>query len=238
MQLPPTSYFLGDQKYLEARIKIKNEVDLIACLDKIVRWKIGELVPEFFFHYGGKSSPTSSPNKWPKKSTQSLSSKSKRTGQSAFHEQVLRRDMNECMFCNSSENIVAAHLIAFKEGVYIDCKISGLQDPTNGIALCEMCHKQFDGHFVGVNPDTLQLEVSDALLHSQDPKVMEKWNLINQKVISAKSVQGFFPSTETFRVKYNVYLKGCEDRRANRSAKEVQCEKCPMSLKNKKALEN
>jgi phage-related protein len=34
--------------------------------------------------------------------------------------------------------------------------------------LCKDCHDQFDNHFVGLNPGTNELEISNALLNHQN----------------------------------------------------------------------
>jgi hypothetical protein len=86
-----------------------------------------------------------------------------RSGQSTFSEGVKRRDQNMCVFCDATDNVTAAHLVAFKEfnspeaslvPVFAKCRISSIQASENGIALCQNYHDQFDHHFVGVNPDT------------------------------------------------------------------------------------
>jgi hypothetical protein len=193
MSPPLNIYFLGELKHLEAREKIVDDSGLMACLDKIVGWNICDnpILPEILFQFG--QSPINTPDKLTKKSS-AISSPShllsSRSGQTEFNEGVLRRDLNSCMFCDATGNLSAAHLIAYKEigspslnAIFAKCHIGTIQDLANGITLCKMCHDQFDYHFVGVNPETMRVEVSRALLDSKSSEIRDKWNLIHGKTI-------------------------------------------------------
>ena len=209
MSPPLNIYFLGELKHLEAREKIVDDSGLMACLDKIVGWNICDnpILPEILFQFG--QSPINTPDKLTKKSS-AISSPShllsSRSGQTEFNEGVLRRDLNSCMFCDATDNLSAAHLIAYKEigspslnAIFAKCHIGTIQDLANGITLCKMCHDQFDYHFVGVNPETMRVEVSGALLDSKSSEIRDKWNLIHGKTIGAKFTMGHWPSVEAFR---------------------------------------
>jgi hypothetical protein len=174
---PLNLYYLGESKVLEAREKIDCDTVLKACLDKIANWKFSSdgIVPEILYHHG--ASPTTSPYSLLKGKGRpaagadgryhySSSSSPSRSGQSTFSEGVRRRYMNKC---DATENATAAHLVAFKEvdspkasseALFAMCRISSIQASENGITLCQSCHEQFDHHFVGVNPDTMKVEVS------------------------------------------------------------------------------
>jgi hypothetical protein len=209
-------------------VKIDSDAALEASLDKITNWKFSPdgIVPEILYHHG--SSPTTSPYKLlegkgrPATAADgryhySSSSSPSRSGQSTFSEGVKRRDQNMCVFCDATDNVTAAHLVAFKEfnspeaslvPIFAKCRISSIQASENGIALCcQNCHDQFDHHFVGVNPDTMKVEVSGALLESKNPAVKGKWRNIAGKQIEARSTMGHWPSAEAFRVKYNVFVE-------------------------------
>jgi len=117
------------------------------------------------------------------------------------------------MFCDSNQHQCGAHLvtnknrIGSKNDIYSKCYIGSTQDIANGFALCEICHDLFEDYYVGVNPDTMQVEVSKVLLKSKDKKVRDKWTSIHAKVIGPKSKMGHWPTVEAFRVKYNAFLK-------------------------------
>jgi len=108
---PPLSiYYLGENKLLDARKKIVNDSDLANFLDKIICWNPFEnpTLPEILFHFG--PSPTSSPDKIYEKL-----SHSSRSGQAEYNAGILRRDLNCCVFCEATENLSVAHLLAYKE---------------------------------------------------------------------------------------------------------------------------
>ena len=253
---PPLNlYYLGESKVLEARVKIDSDAALEASLDKIANWKFSPdgIVPEILYHHG--SSPTTSPYKLlegkgrPATAADGRyhysSSSPSRSGQSTFSEGVKRRDQNMCVFCDATENVTAAHLVAFKEfnspeaslvPVFAKCRISSIQASENGIALCQNCHAQFDHHFVGVNPDTMKVEVSGALLESKNPAVKGKWSNIAGKEIEARSTMGHWPSAEAFRVKYNVFVERTNSRRAKQEANPVICRECGKGCKSEQGL--
>jgi hypothetical protein len=238
---PPINiYFLGEQKHLEAREKIVDDRGLMACLDKIVNWNIraSPVLPEILFHFGGSSPTGKMHEKASAKSLTAGSNSSSRSGQSEFHKGVLMRDMKACVFCEATENLTAAHLIAYKdssdpnlESVFARCKIGTVQDIANGITACGDCHHHFDSHFVGVNPDNMQVEVSWALLYSEDSKVKDKWSKIVGKRLEAKSTMGHWPSVEAFREKYSIFCAGRDKRQANQSELRFQCDECHKGFK-------
>ena len=142
--------------------------------------------------------------------------------------------------------MTAAHLVAFKEvdspkasleALFAMCRISSIQASENGITLCQSCHEQFDHHFVGVNPDTMKVEVSGALLESKNPAVRGKWSNIAGKQIAARSTMGHWPSVEAFRVRYNVFVDRTNSRRRSKQeTKPVICEICGKGCKSERGL--
>ena len=262
---PPLKlYYLGDSKIFEARVKIDSDAVLEASLDKIDSWKCrsGAIVPEILFQHGS-SSPITTPFKllWEgqqgrpaaaaddqNRASSSPTSRASRLGQSIFSEGVRTRDLGQCVFCDSKENLTAAHLIAYKAIdssavapltlLFSKCCISNIQATENGITLCQSCHEQFDHHFVGVNPDTMLVEVSGALLYSRNPDIRLKWSKIAGKRIAARSTMGHWPSVEAFRVKYDVFLANTNScsRRAKQKEFLAFCGTCGKGCKNSRGL--
>jgi len=236
MPPPIYIYYLGESKLLEDREKIDNDDKLKACLDTILNWDV-EFLPEILFHFG--SSPTSAPDKVFGKPS-ARSSHSSRSGQAEYNAGILRRDLNKCVFCETTENLSAAHLLAYKnirfsttlESVFEKCSIGSVQDiANNGITACKDCHVHFDHHWVGVNPENMRVEVSRAFLDSKDPKVKEKWGPINGKYLKLKSNMGHWPSVDVFREKYLVFCEGRDKRRAKQNELRFQCDQCLKYLK-------
>ena len=111
-------------------------------------------MPEILFHFGASSPTVKMHEKAPAKSLSAGSYSSSRSGQTEFNAGILRRDLNACVFCEATENLTAAHLIAYKdingpnlEPVFARCKIGTVQDIANGITACGDCHRHFDSHF-------------------------------------------------------------------------------------------
>jgi hypothetical protein len=145
---------------------------------------------------------------------------SARSGQAEFNEGVLRKDKNCCLFCNETvKDIDSPSLGATFEKFHIGTL-------ANGITLCKMCHDQFDNHFVGVNPNTMRVEVSRALLNSKFPEVRIKWNKIDNKKIRKKSTMVLWPSVAAFREKYKVFVEKRTNRRAKKSLNHFFCNIC------------
>jgi hypothetical protein len=151
--------------------------------------------------------------------------------------------MNACVFCESTLNLQAAHLIAHKdidsgslESTFDRCTIASVQDVSNGITACQECHYCFDNYLVGVNPETMLVEVSKALLHSVDPKVCKKWGIINGKKIEKRSNKGHFPSTEAFNEKYIIFCDGRDKRREKQKELCFQCDICKKYLKTERGV--
>jgi hypothetical protein len=165
---PINIYFLGNDQTLDGRIKFLFEV---------------------------AKSPIGSPDKKGDtpdkkgdinlKAKSHTSSETPRSGQSALTSSCLRRDSNLCVFCDGKDNLTAAPMVSYKfrnnvniESLFEKCVLSSVQDVANAITLCRLCHEQFDNHFVAVNPETNFLEVSNALLSSEDADMARKWQAL------------------------------------------------------------
>ena len=61
--------------------------------------------------------------------------------ENAFRKQVLARDKNTCMKCGGTHNLQAHHLMSFRDNPQFRFDIS------NGVTLCELCHKSFHKRF-------------------------------------------------------------------------------------------
>ena len=94
---------------------------------------------------------------------------SQRSGQTDFSQRVLYRDGGKCTLCSETESLQGAHLIDHclhtMVGIvktFEDCRISGIQDTQNGLAMCSDCHSKFDnrsnGEQVFINPVTKKLK--------------------------------------------------------------------------------
>ena len=108
----------------------------------------------------------------------------------------------------------------------------------NGITACGDCHRHFDSLYVGVNPDNMLVEVSKALLYSEDSKVKDKWSKIVGKRIEAKSTMGHWPSVEAFREKYSVFCTGRDKRQANQSELRFRCDECQKGFRTAKGVQS
>jgi hypothetical protein len=71
----------------------------------------------------------------------------------------------------------------------------------NGITLCRPCHTtgMFDQHYVAVNPETSLLEVANALIDSKQERIRLKWYPLVQKLITARTKRGRWPTKEAFK---------------------------------------
>ena len=233
---PPLSiYFLGDNKLMDARKKLMKDIDLANFLDKIIGWNPFEnpILPEILFHFEQSLARTS--DKIYEKLSAKLSSGRSLTSRSGptdyYSAAILKRDLNSCVFCEATENLSAARLLTFKgiddrslDAVFAKCHVASVQDIGNGVTACENYHDLFDFHLVRVNADTMRVEVSGALLNSDDPKVREKWGSIDGKYLKARSTMGHWSSVEAFRERYNVFINKRDVRRAKQSELRFQCE--------------
>ena len=68
---------------------------------------------------------------------------SQRSGQTDFSQRVLYRDGGKCIICSETESLQGAHLIDHYLHTMVgivktfeDCRISGIQDTQNGLAMC------------------------------------------------------------------------------------------------------
>jgi hypothetical protein len=151
-----------------------------------------------------------------------------------------------CVFCAATENLEAAHLLPnetdLTEEEFIKwckrCKVAGLMDLANGITLCRDCHTQFDHFFVGVDPATMSLEVSNALSRSAVEKVRSKWERLQGKRVSPRSEMGKWPSKESFRDKFIEFKKQTKERQAKNMELKYICERCTKRFSSAKGLKS
>jgi hypothetical protein len=162
---------------------------------------------------------------------------SNRTGQTIFALGVKSRDGAACLFCESKENLEAGHIFSLLEDntkreltiQELDTyKISGIMDVGNGLTLCHSCHYHFDHYFIGVDPATMRLVVSDAADKGKQH--------LNDKVIKKRSDRGQWPSQELFEYRYRVFEEKREERRAKAMTYTVYCESCKRGFKTKQGL--
>jgi len=86
----------------------------------------------------------------------------KRLHQLRFRQRVLRAYQSQCAMCRlrHEELLEAAHIIPDREEL-------GEPSVDNGLALCNLHHKAFDRHILGLRPD-LVVEVRSDILHEID----------------------------------------------------------------------
>ena len=234
--IPPIHlYYLGDSKVLEARVEIVDDDGLHACLNNISTWNplTNPILPEIFFHFPQSSGCCSFPGEEEEVSklipstiavmqtTTSDPPPSSIAGEAGFIAAVLQRDMNKCVFCEDGRNVGAAHLVRYKRPHtystddmfpfrrhgYTNLEI--IPDVAEGITLCSQCHQQFDNNYIGVQPDTLTVEVSAELRDDR------KWSSIHGKVLEPRSTVEPWPSKETFGEKYTAFTAAAHTRREN-----------------------
>ena len=166
---------------------------------------------------------------------------SQRSGQTDFSQRVLYRDGGKCIICSETESLQGAHLIDHclhtMVGIvktFEDCRISGIQDTQNGLAMCIDCHSKFDnrsnGEQVFINPVTKKLEVSIEL--QEHPK----WRPLIGKVISPQSQSGYFPNSPLFTMKYDNEQRKMRDHIEKQATLTTKCDECGKALKNAKGV--
>lgn len=226
-------YFLGDEKTLDSRVPITDSAILLKCLTAVLDWRpeSGKIVPEILFQRD--SSPTTSPEREVRTvaAKPTSASSASRSGQTDMATNCQRRDQKMCVFCDADTYLTVGHLIQYKdkvsegiEEILKSCKVGGVQEMSNGLTLCRDCHSQFDGGYVGLNPDTNRLEVSSALLESEHKYLAEKWKPLAEKLILPRSDVGSWPNYQTFARKYAFFQKKTEERKL--SIFSVACEIC------------
>jgi hypothetical protein len=79
--------------------------------------------------------------------------------QAAFRQALLSKRPNRCAITGTSELSVleAAHIIPFAE------RFADRDKPENGLLLRSDIHKLFDAHRISINPETMEIEVSDRI---------------------------------------------------------------------------
>jgi hypothetical protein len=176
----------------------------------------------------------------------SLSTSSRDTSiQNDFSLRVLLRDDNRCLFCETKENLQAAHLLGYAQGgkngedeslseMFGKLKISGLFDTQNGITLCGACHKIFDAHQTAIDPTTNQLVVANCVLKSKD--YVSKWRKLNGKEIKHRTEKGAWVTKELLQRQYELFQKANERRSQIAGKKPVVCDLCGGRFVNKKGL--
>lgn len=102
---------------------------------------------------------------------------SNRSGQSEFNAAIISRDEGNCVFCSSSDDLEAAHILPVEsKSLLIDPAnrtrygIASINDSCNGIALCRGCHKCFDAKLICIDPVEHTLMIADALLANKSDK--------------------------------------------------------------------
>ena len=195
-------------------------------------------MPTIYFHDDLKS-PQGSPILLVRQRSDSSSdrSSSRRSGQTDFSDCLHRRDAAKCVFCDSTENLMGAHVVEIKESDIIDSSLfgtlglSGLMDTTNGMTLCKPCHDQYDAYYVCLDP-TSTIVVSNALLNSPDRGLREKWLHLNNKVISAPTTAGHWVTNAALQHRY------LENERRRSKAAELKwvCDICQLGFAKEKGL--
>jgi hypothetical protein len=89
--------------------------------------------------------------------------KEKRLKQEEFHKQIIKRD-KKCIITNRFSKVCqACHIIPFSI-----CSEEQKYDPDNGLLLSADIHILFDNYLLSINPNTLQVILSDELLNNDD----------------------------------------------------------------------
>ena len=167
-----------------------------------------------------------------------LSCNSSRSGQTEFHDSILRRDNNECVFCGTTTPpIEAAHVLPVEQKtVLLDeekCILYGIysiNDSSNGIALCWACHKCFDANLVCIEPSTGALLVTDALLANEP----DKWYSLKDRVVSTSHG---WPNEALLKFRQEAMLAATCKRKEGKLEYKFFCRHCTQGYKRILALQ-
>ena len=215
------------------QLTAENFDDYVLRLGRFARPKVSQL----YVH--SDQSPTTSPTTsrrsrvlafagGKKADASEGSQKSSRSGQTEFHDAILRRDKGKCVFCSSSESsLEGAHILPVeKKDILNDpsvCArfcIGSINDASNGILLCWACHKCFDHNLVCIDPDDGKLLVSDALLANEP----DKWNALVGQVVPRG--QYAWPSRQLLLFRHEAMVAATAERHATQVDFQSFCQYC------------
>lgn len=184
-------YYLDKLENWEKRVKIDTNEKLrlylaIVSSDLTLQSYIMVSIEE--------ASPSNTPCKNDDGTISTLSSPTRGSVQSNFHQRVLTRDGSCCVFCgvNNKAHLGAAHIFdVFRAEDIPDNDVTFLQqyeiidlyDTSNGITLCNECHNVFDALLCCVRVEerdsivTHKIVVATALKDS--PEFADKWTALD-----------------------------------------------------------
>lgn len=105
-------------------------------------------------------------------------------------------------------------------------------DTSNGILLCQDCHRCFDSNLVCIDPETQKLLISDALLDGDKEK---KWVKLLGRAV--RSGGGTWPSHELLQFRVDAVNAAKNTRNEKRGKSPFPCSLCGRSYKSKNRLE-
>lgn len=239
-------YFVTGDEPVTARKRISQDT-FEECIDAYRNAPSSGPQPVIYFH-DNTSSPQGSPKRVfaskqmiaPSESGES-SVTSNRSGQKDYSDRVFRRDNGKCVFCGSSEGVMAAHVVEVKDGANVDdsmyenLHLSGLMDTSNGMLLCKPCHDQYDAYYVCLNADSI-VEVSNALLHAENEQLKKKWTDLNKKKVRAGSEAGAWITKDALIYRYKVFRRETADRQANAKMLCFRCKRCNNGFETERGL--
>jgi 5-methylcytosine-specific restriction endonuclease McrA len=196
--------------------------------------------PTLYFHDDPDSPQGSPAHVFTKQRVSDASSR--RSGQSDYSDRVYTRDEGKCVFCDSTENLEAAHVVEIKEAESVDKSVfrtlglSGFMDTSNGMTLCKPCHEQYDAHYVCLDKES-KLVVSNALLLSDNLEKRTKRKNRNNKKVEARSTAGAWITPAALEYRYEVFLRETGKRRTKAAALTHICEFCHAGFKTEKGMQ-
>lgn len=113
----------------------------------------------------------------------------RRLGQKFFRSVILQNYREKCAVCGLSRPCLldAAHIVGWSETEDANMRV----DPRNGLALCKIHHAAFDERLIGIEPDSLEVRVSDRV--NGDTRA-EQEMLVKYSGVKVQSPEKFAPS--------------------------------------------
>jgi 5-methylcytosine-specific restriction endonuclease McrA len=159
--------------------------------------------------------------------------------QANFRDMVCSRDGDTCVFCGSSSNLEAAHVVA-RDSPRAILAVAGLLspwEPTNGILLCSTCHKYYDRSLWRVHPDGT-VEVAQSLLDRPDADA-EHFRRLHGRPLrqpASEDLLAAWPPPKRWAVQSQKFEAARELRHDMLDANPEQCLRCGMLFVSADAL--
>lgn len=234
-------YYLSDRESWEERVKIDDDTKLRSRLALV---STDETVQSYIVVSIEDASPTKPPcdddvsvNK--SSVISALSSQSRSIGQANFRQRVLKRDSQQCVFCDVrvTAHLQAAHIIDVFRAVGGESLeqygLHDMYDTQNGLTLCGECHLVFDAKLccVKVEVDSQGAATDHTILVANalklDRSFSAKWSRLDGAKVRVPHDQAGWirwPPAAVFQFRKNIYDEKTAERHQEAADKPYQCE--------------